>query len=558
MKLAAVHVLKQITALLIAALVVLAPAAQAIEMCGESADVDVVVMLDKTGSINYGELGQEQSAARTLLTFFGSAVLKPRVGIGSFNVISGADARIEPNGTLTNNYGVNVPSATNLYAAINGISASTGRTNIADAISAAQAELTAHAVTNKRYIILVSDGITNEVGGLNPSECSAGNPGSSAIAAANSAKAAGTKIFTVHYPDDGSCAPGSGANFLRDQIASGAEYYYQGSADLSNLAGIFQQIAEYLGCDDNDPCTQDFCDDSSGTCSHINICTPTPTATPTHTSTPTKTPTAVPTVTPTRTPTRIATPTPTFTRTPSPTTTATYTPTRTPTRTVTAPPPTPTFTPTVTSTCAPTVTVTPTKTPTRTPTVKATRTATPTCTARSRTKTPTPAATPTRDHRCTRIKTGAIRNRMASGLRTLNRRVVSLARVIEARAPIADFEARALAATALTESSALYTEAVSQLSTMPAMVNSCPHTAELACVSLNFSSGVEAYLGIGEQILGRVHSLAERVALSIPSRSGSAARVLRSAEKVAAANQRNAARLPQSVESCTPPFSGQL
>ncbi|MBX7138247.1 MAG: VWA domain-containing protein [Oligoflexia bacterium] len=248
--------------------------------CGLAADADIVIMLDKTGSINYTELARERAAAKALLGFFGTAAVKPRVAVGSFNVVNGPDARIEIGGALTSNYGADGNPGSGLYAAINSIGFSTGHTNLADAIVTAQGEIAAHAKGSKHYIILISDGIANEPSGLNPSFCSGGNPGAAAISAAEAAKSAGTKIFTVNYPDDGLCPANTGAVFLRTRIASSTEYYYAVSADLSNLSGILLQIGESIGCNDNDPCTQDFCSDSTHSCSHVNTCIPTPTPVP--------------------------------------------------------------------------------------------------------------------------------------------------------------------------------------------------------------------------------------------------------------------------------------
>lgn len=355
-------------------------AVQAQELCGDSADADLVIMVDRTGSINSSELGTEKQAVRTLLDFFaGAVVTRPRVGVGTFNVPGdgSGDARIQPNGELSDVYGQSTPPATGLYQVVNNITLGWGSTNLGDAIYVAQAEIVARAQSANRYIVLISDGIPNQPGN-GGNGCSDGYWRSYAVTAANLAKAAGTKIITVHFGDDEACAPGTGANFLLNSISSGEDYYYEGN---SNLQGVFQQISEYLGCDDNDCCTLDYCDVDTNTCIHENIC-PTPTPTATATATRTRTPTVTPTRTKTATPTatRTATATPTRTATATATRTATATPTRTATPTSTVPP-TPTRTPT------------PTKTATPTPTFTATHTATATATATS-TATPTSTSTP--------------------------------------------------------------------------------------------------------------------------------------------------------------------
>jgi len=208
------------TILSFAALLLSASIVSAQQQCGESADADIVIMLDKTGSISSTELTNEKNGAKTLLNFFSGATLeKPRVAIGTFNVVSGPDGRIEPNGTLTDVYGHDNPDDTGLYEVINNICCASGRTNIGDALIAAQAEITARAQANaQHYIIIVSDGIANEPGGGDG--CTEGQSWTYAMDAANAAKATGTKIVTIHYGDDESCAPGTGAYFLLNYISS--------------------------------------------------------------------------------------------------------------------------------------------------------------------------------------------------------------------------------------------------------------------------------------------------------------------------------------------------
>ncbi len=256
------------------------------ESCGQRADADVVIMIDRTGSITSTNLARERAAAKALLGYFSSAILKPRVAIGSFNVVNGSpSARIENNQHLTDDYGTDGQNATRLYAAINGITFSNGRTDLAAPISAAQTELSAHALGDSRHIILITDGIANEVGGPSPSECSGGNPGATARTAAINAKNAGTTIFGIHYNDDGSCPTGTGETFLLgtnllEPIVSGPEFFYEAETDLSNLSHILIQISQYLGCDDGDPCTADACISETDTCQYTLICQPTPTPTP--------------------------------------------------------------------------------------------------------------------------------------------------------------------------------------------------------------------------------------------------------------------------------------
>ena len=55
--------------------------------CGNSAEANIVVMLDLTGSIERADLEKEKAAAKELLDYFQSANPRPRVAIGTFNAI---------------------------------------------------------------------------------------------------------------------------------------------------------------------------------------------------------------------------------------------------------------------------------------------------------------------------------------------------------------------------------------------------------------------------------------------------------------------------------------
>ncbi|MBX7138248.1 MAG: VWA domain-containing protein [Oligoflexia bacterium] len=532
----------------------------ATNQCGQIADADVVIMLDKTGSINYTELALEKAAAKTLLDFFSGAVVKPRVAIGSFNVALGDDGRIEPNGSLTTSYGADGAPGSGLYAVINAITASTGRTNIADALVFAQSELAVHATSNKRYIILISDGITNELSGTIPSECSGGSPRANAIAAATAAKNAGTKIFTVHYPDDGACAAGTGSTLLRTEIASGDSYYYQGAADFSNLSGIIQQIAEYIGCDDEIACTDDYCDDQTHQCSHINNCNPTPTATPTATPTRTKTPTGTPTKTPTNTPTW--TPTPTKIPTILPTVTPTFTPTitKTPTKTPTATPTrTPTNTPTWTPTCLPSVlpTVTPTYTPTVTKTPTRTYTPTPTSTPTA-TPSRTPTSTPAPDCEgltgealrnclgCSDVNIRSIQLQMDGGALDLKKAVFREANILINGAPTK--RNLRYAKTLKTQADVLYRTAWSITWSIPQVSTNCPG---VVCVQTDNTVSIQSFVNNSDALRRLVSSVALRAAKAVPAKAARARQIAKTAEKIHAINSANADLVPSVTSDCT-------
>ena len=226
------------------------------QQCGNSADADILIMIDKTGSVSPSDLTLEKNAAKSLLGFFDTAIVKPRVGIGSFNVGDFNNARIEPGGALTDVYGHDNPNDTGLYEVINNIAGTGGFTDVGTALNVAQAELALHALTMSRYIIIISDGITNRPSVPVPSDCSTGTPGANANAAADAAELAGTTIFTIHFGEDDPCSAGTGSSFLQNQIATAPQYYYEGNTDLS---GVFGQISQVIACDDQLSCTSDFC-----------------------------------------------------------------------------------------------------------------------------------------------------------------------------------------------------------------------------------------------------------------------------------------------------------
>lgn len=360
------------------------------QQCGLTAPADVVIMIDKTGSISNTELTAQKNAAKLMLSQFATATEKPRVAIGTFNCTtfscSTVSARIVADGELTSNFGSDGSPGTRLYKAINNISSPSGNTNLGDGFDVSQAELTSGRgdPQTDNFIIILSDGIPNRPTSFNGNNCSSVCNCSAAKEYADSrrdiAAAAGTKIFAIHYGDDvGSCSGANvqaGADFMRDRLSSGPGFFFTGNS--GNLDQIFTTIVKDISCNDagyNDGIIYCGANCTSGQCVPILCPTRTPTPTPTNTSTPTATATSTPTLTPTNTPT----PTPTNTATATPTNTATATPTETSTPTNT-----PTFTPESTNT--PEVTATPTNTATAIPTETGTPTATPTF---------TPTSTPT-------------------------------------------------------------------------------------------------------------------------------------------------------------------
>jgi len=231
--------------------------------CGASADADIVVMMDRTAGVSNGDMTQQKAAVKQILNFFSVGSTKPRISIGTYNVTGGADARILAH--LTDVYGNDLPGHSGLYKTINDApNNGTGHTDLSAAIAVAQEEIETNGTSaTNRFIILVSNGITDEPDASDPGDCSNGNPGAAASAAADAADAAGIDIFTVHWSDDGECPAGTGPQFLAQIIASSPNHYFEGEPALN---GIFSSIARAIVCDDNIICSEDTC--VSNQCEH--------------------------------------------------------------------------------------------------------------------------------------------------------------------------------------------------------------------------------------------------------------------------------------------------
>ncbi|EKD41206.1 MAG: hypothetical protein ACD_73C00802G0001, partial [uncultured bacterium] len=162
--------------------------------CGTKT-IDLVIMMDRTGSVSTTARAAEAAAAKSLLDTFINLNAGHKVAIGAFNndVSGGAQAQIVA--SLSTDY---VALKT---AVTNAMNHSAAWTNIEDAISVSQNELQTNGTNTAKIIVLISDGgadkkTTSPVcdAGLNFNsyECAA-------YKAAETAKAAGIRIITVSY-----------------------------------------------------------------------------------------------------------------------------------------------------------------------------------------------------------------------------------------------------------------------------------------------------------------------------------------------------------------------
>ncbi|MGD8244836.1 MAG: VWA domain-containing protein, partial [Anaerolineae bacterium] len=169
---------------------------------------DVMLVVDRSGSMAGTPLQDAKSAAKALV-----GILDLSSGADQVGLVSYAD-RASLDHLLSRNEG-------SVRGAIDALS-SGGSTNITDGINKAQQELDSlrHVPDNRPTIVLMTDGRHNVGAG----------PG----AAADAAKAKGTRIITIGLGDVDEAQ-------LQSLASSPGDYYY--APDSSDLQGIYQQIA---------------------------------------------------------------------------------------------------------------------------------------------------------------------------------------------------------------------------------------------------------------------------------------------------------------------------
>jgi Mg-chelatase subunit ChlD len=251
----------------------------------EGNPVDVVIMIDQSGSISdspdehpsrVNDLELQKNAAKTFLDSFASATPRPRVAIGTFNQKdkfnpAGA-ARILAGGELTKDYAA-------LKALIDTVQKTEGYTDLASALEVGVSQLLGDStplVNERKFLIAISDGIPNRPGlGAyeNCNICGCDNAYEAAEMVVKQARKKGVEVITVQYDGHGSetkCEgePATGMNFLMNNIAYLPGHFYMGS---NQLGEAFERVQCQISCDDNNPCTVDTCSDVPGKCSHTPI-----------------------------------------------------------------------------------------------------------------------------------------------------------------------------------------------------------------------------------------------------------------------------------------------
>lgn len=186
-------------------------------------EIDLMLVLDKSGSISGGEITALRNAAKSFVDAVAPSADTAHVGISSFATLGVLDQHLSAD-TAT------------IKTAIDNLVFG-GFTNLKEGIDLAKAELDNPGDGHDRpdgdspdFMVIISDGSPNEPG----TEAEAKAAG---IAAADAAKAAGIEIFVV-----GVGTVPEATIYLRDSIASGADHYFE-VTDFASLGDLLKDLA---------------------------------------------------------------------------------------------------------------------------------------------------------------------------------------------------------------------------------------------------------------------------------------------------------------------------
>ncbi len=180
---------------------------------------DVMLVLDRSGSIDPSELNILQTAAKDFVTALAPAVDKAYMGQTSFATDGSYDLGL-------------THVVADINAAIDGLTTG-GYTNLAEGITLATEELTLNDrddVDAPDFMVIITDGAPNR-----PTDETTAK--AAAATAANFARAADIKLYVVGVGTDTDTA-----DYLRNSIANHAGQYYD-VTDYSGLSTILDDIA---------------------------------------------------------------------------------------------------------------------------------------------------------------------------------------------------------------------------------------------------------------------------------------------------------------------------
>ncbi len=186
--------------------------------------IDLMLVLDRSGSINSTELGQLKTSAKAFVDALAPTVDGVHIGQSSFATNGSLDLHL------------NDTTAT-IKAAIDALVA-VGYTNLKEGIDLAKGELDNPGDSHDRadadspdFMVIITDGAPNEPG--TDTEAKA-----AATASANLAKAAGVTIYVV-----GVGTVPSAADYLKNNIASSPSHYFD-VADYTTLQATLEALLE--------------------------------------------------------------------------------------------------------------------------------------------------------------------------------------------------------------------------------------------------------------------------------------------------------------------------
>ena len=184
--------------------------------------IDLMLVLDRSGSINSTELATLKSAAKAYVDSLAPSADKAHVGMSSFATAGTLNQHLTDDGAT-------------VKAAIDALLAG-GFTNLSAGINLAKTELDNPGdghdrldVDSPDFMVIITDGAPNRPGGSAAGEAAA-------IASANAADAAGITIFVI-----GVGTTGTTDDFLRDNIATSPAHYFD-ATDFSNLEPILEAL----------------------------------------------------------------------------------------------------------------------------------------------------------------------------------------------------------------------------------------------------------------------------------------------------------------------------
>jgi uncharacterized protein YegL len=188
-------------------------------------EIDVMLVLDRSGSIDSTELATMKSAAKAFVDALSPTSAGPHVGMVSFSTSASLDEHLTDDGSAVK---------TAIDAIFSG-----GLTNLEDGIRTASTELENPGDGHDRadagspdFILIITDGIPTASDGP-------GSDSDDAADAADDARSMGSEIFVV-----GVGTTGSTATFLEDEIADDSDHYFD-SADFDDLEAI---LAGLVSC----------------------------------------------------------------------------------------------------------------------------------------------------------------------------------------------------------------------------------------------------------------------------------------------------------------------